>query len=127
MKVRDIERMIDAFTADRNACNRYASFDYCYSYFHPKNRHLHKDDTDRGALELGFYLASWGMFRGSSFLLAKSYKHFTPLVRYIYSCPDLLWKVDCQCYDEQNIDLLLENYMLIRELLIYDNNSHVLL
>lgn len=32
-------------------------------------------DTDRShaALQLGFYLASWGMYRGSSFLLQHSY------------------------------------------------------
>jgi hypothetical protein len=36
-------------------------------------------------LHLSFYLASWGMFRGSSFLLEKSAKFFEPLVRTISS------------------------------------------
>jgi hypothetical protein len=28
-------------------------------------------DKDAAALQLGFYLASWGMYRGSSFLLRR--------------------------------------------------------
>ena len=131
MKVGDISAIVDSFNADRNHLNhRYASFDYCYSYFHPKNRHLHSRDKDRAALELGFYLASWGMFRGSSFLLTKSYKHFIPLVDYILnsdSCPEALWEIDCHRYNDENIEHLVSCYHKIKELLIHDNNSHLTL
>ncbi|EKM28037.1 hypothetical protein VCHENC02_6024, partial [Vibrio harveyi] len=37
-------------------------------------------DMEKSCLALGFYLASWGMFRGSSFMLEKSAKNFENLV-----------------------------------------------
>lgn len=49
--------------------NRYDSWKHCYSTFSNINQ-----DDDILALHLGFYLASWGMYRGSAALLQKSYK-----------------------------------------------------
>ena len=43
------------------------------------------------ALNLAFYLASWGMYRGSSFLLDKSYKIHIEPVKLIFS-KDELWE-----------------------------------
>ena len=52
---------------------RYKSWNFCYSFF--QNNIIDKkfDDKtkDHAALMLGFYLASWGMYRGSSRLLLK--------------------------------------------------------
>ena len=61
--------------------HRFKSFDYCYNYF-VTNSDLTLD-IEKSCLTLGFYLASWGMFRGSSFLLQKSAKHFQPTIEYI--------------------------------------------
>lgn len=49
--------------------NRYDSWKHCYNAFSNINQ-----DDDILALHLGFYLASWGMYRGSAALLQKSYK-----------------------------------------------------
>ena len=49
--------------------NRYDSWKHCYNTFSNINQ-----DDDILALHLGFYLASWGMYRGSAALLQKSYK-----------------------------------------------------
>ena len=38
-------------------------------------------------LQLGFYLASWGMLRGSTDLLKRSVKHLAPLVEAIADAP----------------------------------------
>ena len=42
------------------------------------------------SLHLAFYLASWGMYRGSSFLLQKDYKVLVPIVEEVlkpeYDC-----------------------------------------
>ena len=38
-------------------------------------------DYDYLSLQLSFYLASWGMYRGSSFLLQKDYKVHIPAVK----------------------------------------------
>lgn len=52
--------------------HRYRSWEHCYSFF--QNLLTRKDQIDLGALHLAFYLASWGMYRGSSKLLQKDYK-----------------------------------------------------
>lgn len=48
--------------------HRYLSWEHCYTYFGKKNL-----DVDTACLHLAFYLASWGMYRGSSSLLWKDY------------------------------------------------------
>jgi hypothetical protein len=48
--------------------HRYKSWEHCYTYFNKDNTEL-----DTACLQLAFYLASWGMYRGSSFLLWKDY------------------------------------------------------
>ena len=58
---------------------RYRSWEYCYKAFHDARKE--KDvDIDYLSLQLAFYLASWGMYRGSSFLLQKDYKIHIPVV-----------------------------------------------
>ncbi len=48
--------------------HRYKSWEHCFKYFSQG-----KLDEDIACLHLAFYLASWGMYRGSSFLLWKDY------------------------------------------------------
>jgi len=55
--------------ADEN--HRYKSWEHCYSYFTGGRA---TKDIDTACLHLSFYLASWGMYRGSSFLLWKDYR-----------------------------------------------------
>lgn len=52
---------------------RYKSWEHCYRAFY-KVRNDVAPDYNYLALHLAFYLASWGMYRGSSFLLQKDYK-----------------------------------------------------
>ena len=59
---------------------RYRSWEHCYSYF-IKARGSQEIDYDYLSLQLAFYLASWGMYRGSSFLLQKDYKVHIPVVK----------------------------------------------
>ncbi len=56
--------------------SRYDSWDFCYKKFIDisKKENLSEEDLDSLALNLAFYLASWGMYRGSSFLLQNNYK-----------------------------------------------------
>lgn len=70
MTTSEIISAVEKYKADSGPNERYTSFDYCYNYFLTTND-LEKD-IERSCLTLGFYLASWGMFRGSSFLLQKS-------------------------------------------------------
>lgn len=64
-------------TKDKN--HRYNSWEHCYLHF--SDFFIgERDGIDLAALHLGFYLASWGMYRGSSFLLQKDYKVHYPVV-----------------------------------------------
>jgi hypothetical protein len=74
---------------------RYRSWEYCYKHFHDA-RGNKKADTDYLSLQLAFYLASWGMYRGSSFLLQKDYKIHIPVVSEILKIKyDVLSGIEC--------------------------------
>ena len=56
---------------------RYRSWEHCYKVFYDARKKRRKGeelDYDNLSLHLAFYLASWGMYRGSSFLLQQDYK-----------------------------------------------------
>lgn len=56
--------------------SRYLSWEHCHIAFcEARNKkNLTESDKDQLCLHLAFYLASWGMYRGSSFLLQQDYK-----------------------------------------------------
>lgn len=93
---------------------RYASFDYCYNYFYSFYKQnkiadiASENNLQTSCLHLGFYLASWGMMRGSSFLLEKSSRHLAPLVREISKMGKIIWEIDVDNYNNENIEVLLE-------------------
>jgi len=97
----------------RKPDERYASFDFCYNYFYSfyKENKLTELANDKNlqmsCLQLGFYLASWGMMRGSSFLLEKSVRNYKNLITVISKMNPKLWEIDVDKYDEENIKLLL--------------------
>ena len=62
---------------------RYLSWCHCYNAFTNNRNSKDKQIIDYLALHLAFYLASWGMYRGSSFLLQKDYKVHIPVVEII--------------------------------------------
>ena len=92
---------------------RYASFDYCFNYFHSFYRRNKISDISNDSnlqmscLQLGFYLASWGMMRGSSFLLEKSVRHFKNLIIALSKMDPKIWEIDVDSYNDENIELLL--------------------
>lgn len=62
---------------------RYMSWRHCYKVFSGNRNSMDEQTIDYLALHLAFYLASWGMYRGSSFLLQKDYKVHIPVVQII--------------------------------------------
>ena len=88
---------------------RYASFDYCYNYFqsfHERGaeRELAEDENlQASCLQVGFYLASWGMLRGGAPLLNKSVRHFRGLIQVIATAESRVWDIDV-CDYERNED-----------------------
>lgn len=88
--------------------SRYNSWKHCHEYFLNNRFRTSEEITDNMCLHLAFYLASWGMYRGSSFLLKKDYKVHNEVVKEIlkekYTC---LWDINCE--DLRNkVDLVLE-------------------
>jgi hypothetical protein len=69
-----IHRNIQAYYGEMmDEHDRYRSWEHCYRYFRHQRTLATPFDRDHAALHLGFYLAGWGMYRGSSFLLQYAY------------------------------------------------------
>ena len=87
---------IEKFITNYQNNDRYLSWEHCYLFF---KKELYKSDTktdkdyDLAALNLAFYLASWGMYRGSSFLLQYDYKIHTNLIKELFENKELVDKL----------------------------------
>ena len=101
--------------------HRYRSWEHCYNFF-KKVRHeeLDEEKLDLAQLHLSFYLASWGMYRGSSFILQKDYTIFKEIVREIFNEKySLLWDVENNINQkDQLIDLFSELYDSLEKILV---------
>jgi hypothetical protein len=125
MKQNDIEEIIGNFMKLGKPEHRYSSFDYCYNYFYTNDDLT--IDMEKSCFELAFYLASWGMFRGSSFLLQKSAKYFIKTIEYINSLEKELWKIDVDNYDDRIINKLIEIYNKLEELVVEGRSRSITL
>lgn len=109
----DIRQNIKTYLDKREADERYASFDYCYNYFYSfrkKSGELaYRRNIEKSCLHLGFFLASWGMYR-NPVLLNKSAKHYERLIEKVIAGAHSndYWKIDVDKYNEKNIKALLD-------------------
>ena len=100
----DIETNIRKYLSERQPTDRYSSFDYCFNYFqsHREQGRIAALADGPGlqlsCLHLGFYLASWGMYRGSATLLQRSLKHLAPVVDVIADSSQVVWTADANDY-----------------------------
>jgi len=74
------------------------SWDQCYLYFNGMPTNPSVDIRDQAALRLAFYLASWGMYRGSSFLPKYNYTIHN-------ACIDLLLQPKFELLRQPGFDL----------------------
>ena len=115
----DVDARVKAFLGERNSGARPASFDFCFNHFQDARDRDELDDLKDGSglvlssLHLGFYLASWGMMRGSGELSRRSVRELFPVVRAIVAEPPRTWAIDVHGY-ETDIDELLEVSRRIR-------------
>lgn len=122
---------------DENA--RYRSWEHCYTHFYYA-RNNPTTDLDYLSLHLAFYLASWGMYRGSSFLLQKDYRIHIPMIRELLRAKyNPLFGIECVEYrklDNQNLlgelNTFMEDYyngvrMSVKEVLPQTGLSHTLI
>ena len=94
--------------ARANENGRSRSWEHCYRVFRDA-RTDPSPDYDYLSLHLAFYLASWGMYRGSCFLLQKDYKVLSPIVEEILKPEyDCLFGLACTDVREPEVQLMLE-------------------
>ena len=95
--------------ARANENGRSRSWEHCYRAFRDA-RTDPSPDYDYLSLHLAFYLASWGMYRGSCFILQKDYKVHTPIVKEILKPEyDCLFGVACADLREPDVQERLTN------------------
>lgn len=124
-----IGKVIAQFKELRKPELRYASFDYCFNYFRAfkETGRLQElatnENLEKSCLQLGFFLASWGMYRMSGELAKKtSMKHFVKVIEEVSEWDSnhelgAIWDVDANKYHSDNAIECLENsYAKIREL-----------
>jgi hypothetical protein len=126
------EALLCAFCETSHPNHRYASFDYCFNYFHSfgsKSQIVSANNIEKSCMELGAYLASWGMFRASGFLLKrKSMRHFEGVIRAIASKElAALWDIDCDNYDQKAKIQLLSAYQIVRDQVVPADETHLTL
>ena len=91
---------------DTQNSHRYNSFDFCFNYFssfEDKTHLANSNNIETSCLQLGFYLPSWGMLRGSSELLDKSLSFYIPLIETISVCDNSIWAIDVNNYGDEII------------------------
>ena len=119
MENNDIKHYIEEYLKDRVEHKSYASFDFCYGYFHQfrdkKSTYIdsfmsNKKNIETSCFQLGFYLASSGMYRSSAFLLDYSIKIFEKVVIGLlkYGIQNKLWDIDLDNYNDDSISKLEE-------------------
>lgn len=102
--------------ARANENGRSRSWEHCYRVFRDA-RTDPSPDCDYLSLHLAFYLASWGMYRGSSFLLQKDYKVLSPIVEEVLKPEyDCLFGLACADLRESEVQATLTN--------VYDCIAH---
>lgn len=111
-------KIIKIFEEQKYSNNRYLSWNYCYEAFNKAKEEYEtgkldiqedKAKIDYLALQLAFYLASWGMYRASTFLLQCDYKVHTEAVKEILKTDKVLWNIEIKDFQDK------EKYKVIKE------------
>jgi hypothetical protein len=103
---RRIARFYSRLKHDPYHC--YRSWEHCYWHFRDGASIKTRQQVDLAALHLAFYLASWGMYRGSSFLLWKDYTIHRPAVLVLLRREFVpLWNLNVARLDDSGISLIL--------------------
>lgn len=85
---------------------RYAAYDYCFNYFRDfyasdRTKEIASNaNMETSCLQLGLFLATWGMYRNSA-LHNRSFKVYKGLIKRI-SEEETLWDIDVEDYCNEN-------------------------
>lgn len=99
------------FRKDKSTIHkRYAAYDYCFNYFrdfyaNDRTKEIASEaNMETSCLQLGLFLATWGMYRSSA-LHNRSFKVYEGLIKRI-SEEENLWKIDVEdyCNEDETIN-----------------------
>lgn len=108
MQDKKIRANLDRFRKSQEPIDRNRSFDYCFNYFQSHHEKSDWPNSEISCHQLGFYLASWGMLRGSADLSKRSVKIFAPIIDLIIDSNKELWKIDADDYSAEARELIFE-------------------
>lgn len=99
---------------------RERSWDVCFEHFHTTDNPA--ESMELSCLHLGYYLASWGMLRGSSFLFRETnLLHYVPVIEVIERHHGVMRGVDTDDYrDPATVAHLWEVWRELRQALLPD-------
>ncbi len=111
----DVEGNLAIYLGDRMPTARYASFDYCFNHFQQNRTEFASPAMmELSCLHLGFYLASWGMYRGSADLLQRSVKRLEPVVEALSAANPEAWEIDADRHTDAAMSVVLETARRLR-------------
>ena len=121
-----IKKFTDPMEDDQHCRNW--SWDHCYKYFqtyYALDDEQQNDQIDLACLNLAFYLASWGMYRGSTFVLQKDYRIYEDVVKTLNHADFAnLWNVYYENLDNNEIGETIEKIFCLKERLTSDLGNH---
>lgn len=80
-------------------------------------------NIEKSALHLGFYLANWGMFRGSSKLLNVNINFFQDFTGMLFTKIDQsFWNLELADFTEDNVDAVAEFDNVLSEICKFEND-----
>ena len=86
--------------------DRPQSWDFCYNHFLDLERVI--ADRQASAMQLGYYLASWGMLRGSGYLFRKTNaRHYLDVIRVVEEYDDAVRGITPARFGETEVQRLL--------------------
>ena len=100
----DVTNQILAFYRQRagDPHHRYRSWEHCFQHFQQRLLFSSPQQIETATLHLASYLASWGMYRGSSFLLRRDYSiHLDAVATLLRPEYEWLW---CATFDDADDD-----------------------
>jgi hypothetical protein len=119
----DLRKFVKSYYDNCKPLSRHVAFDYCYNYFH-RTEDL-TVDMEKSCLVLGFYLASWGMFRGK-LLLWKSLKHYVSTIEFIAKVSEELRELEVDSY-ESDAEIIVDIYNEICDRIRPESDSRLIL
>ncbi len=112
--LQDLDSILNNYFNDLKSRKHHSnlSWENCYTFFYNNRNKILNDETllEAAALQLAFYLASWGMYRGSAFIRNYDHTVFKDLIKELLTNCKNLWTDDITWDDLKNANDIVNNY-----------------